>query len=84
VGASEPVMPIFLTGGRAAPLVPAAATERLASLLQEAGADVTRRWQPDGHTFSSQEVDEARRWLAAAIGDTARNGQHGTQQTRGG
>jgi predicted esterase len=44
VGASEPVMPIFLTGGRAAPLVPAAATERLASLLQEAGADVTRRW----------------------------------------
>jgi len=84
VGASEPVMPIFLTGGRAAPLVPAAATERLASLLQEAGADVTRRWQPDGHTFSSQEVDEARRWLAAALGDTARNGQRGTQQTRGG
>jgi predicted esterase len=58
--------------------------EQLASLLQEPGAAVTLRWQPDGHTLSFQKVDEARRWLAAAIGDTARNGQHGTQQTRGG
>src|SRR5205085_3974772 len=26
-----------------------------------------RRWQPDGHILSAQEVDEARRWLAAAL-----------------
>ena len=50
-------MPIFLMGGCAAPLVPAAATDRRASLLQEAEAEVTRRWPPDGHTLTSQEVD---------------------------
>jgi phospholipase/carboxylesterase/glyoxalase family protein len=57
-------IPVFLTGGRADPLVRPAETERLAALLREAGADVTLRWQPDGHTLSPREVDEARRWLA--------------------
>jgi predicted esterase len=60
-------VPVFLTGGRADPIVRPAETERLAALLREAGADVTLRWQPDGHTLSPQEVDEARRWLATAI-----------------
>lgn len=58
-------VPVFLTGGRADPLVRPAETERLAALLREAGADVTLHWQPDGHTLNSREVDEARRWLAA-------------------
>jgi phospholipase/carboxylesterase/glyoxalase family protein len=60
-------VPVFLTGGRADPLVRPAETERLAVLLREAGADVTLRWQPNGHTLSPQELDEARRWLATAI-----------------
>jgi predicted esterase len=68
-------VPVFLTGGRADPIVRPAETERLAALLREAGADVTLRWQPDGHTLSPQEVDEARRWLATAIQDKAMNGQ---------
>jgi predicted esterase len=57
-------IPVFLTGGRADPIVRPAETERLAALLREAGADVTLRWQPDGHSLSPREVDEARRWLA--------------------
>ena len=57
-------VPVFLTGGRADPIVRPAETERLAALLREAGADVTLRWQPNGHTLSPREVDEARRWLA--------------------
>ena len=57
-------VPVFLTGGRADPIVRPAETERLAVLLREAGADVTLRWQPNGHTLSPREVDEARRWLA--------------------
>ena len=60
-------VPVFLTGGRADPIVRPAETERLAALLREAGADVTLRWQPNGHTLSPQEVDEARRWLATWI-----------------
>jgi predicted esterase len=58
-------VPVFLTGGRADPLVRPVETERLAALLREAGADVTLHWQPNGHTLSPREVDEARRWLAA-------------------
>ena len=57
-------IPVFLTGGRADPLVRPAETERLAVLLREAGANVTLQWQPNGHTLSPREVDEARRWLA--------------------
>jgi predicted esterase len=57
-------VPVFLTGGRADPIVRPAETERLAVLLREAGADVALRWQPNGHTLSPREVDEARRWLA--------------------
>ena len=53
-------VPVFLTDGRADPIVRLAETERLAVLLREAGADVTLRWQPNGHTLSPQEVDEAR------------------------
>ena len=53
-------VPVFLTGGQADPIVRPAETERLAVLLREAGADVTLRWQPNGHTLSPQEVDEAR------------------------
>ena len=57
-------VPVFLTGGRVDPIVCPAETERLAALLREAGADVTLRWQPNGHTLSPREVDEARRWLS--------------------
>ena len=57
-------VPVFLTGGRADPIVRPAETERLAVLLREAGANVTLQWQPNGHTLSPREVDEARRWLA--------------------
>ena len=57
-------VPVFLTAGRADPIVRPSETERLAALLREAGADVTLRWQPNGHTLSPREVDEARCWLA--------------------
>jgi phospholipase/carboxylesterase/glyoxalase family protein len=57
-------IPVFLTGGRADSIVRPAETERLAALLRDAGADVTLHWQPNGHTLSPREVDEARRWLA--------------------
>jgi predicted esterase len=60
---------VFLTGGRADPIVRPAETERLAALLREAGADVTLRWKPNGHILSPQEVDEARRWLATWMGE---------------
>lgn len=57
---------IYLTGGRADPVVPASETERLAVLLRGCGAAVTLAWQPGGHSLTNIELQEARTWLAAS------------------
>jgi phospholipase/carboxylesterase len=38
--------------------------ERLAQLLESAGADVTLRFQPAGHELAASDVEDARKWLA--------------------
>jgi len=47
------------------PIVPAANTERLAALLQDAGAAVHLQWVPGGHQLTRADVTAARDWLAA-------------------
>jgi predicted esterase len=54
---------VFVGAGKIDPIVPAAQTERLALLLQTAGADVTVAWQPGGHALSLPEIEAARAWL---------------------
>jgi predicted esterase len=56
---------VLLSNGSADPLVPAAETERLASLLRAAGADVTVEMQPAGHHLTQRDVTRARDWLAS-------------------
>jgi len=56
-------VPVFIGAGRSDPLVPEHETQRLAQLLQHAGADVTSYWQSGGHTISHEEVRAAREWL---------------------
>lgn len=55
--------PVFIAAGRADPIVPQAETERLAKLLQQAGATVSTRWYSGGHTLSHQEVRDAQEWI---------------------
>lgn len=55
--------PALLTAGRADPLVPGAESERLARLLERAGAEVTLAWQPGGHTLTRAEITTAAAWL---------------------
>lgn len=55
---------VFISAGRVDPIVPQEQTERLVTLLQDCGADVTLHWQNGGHTLSAQEVDEAKEWLS--------------------
>jgi predicted esterase len=62
---SLPRTPVLLSNGRQDPLVPAAETERLVSLLKTAGADVTLAWQPGGHQLTAGDVEQAKSWLAA-------------------
>lgn len=55
---------VFIASGRNDPLIDPADAERLARLLETAGADVTHVWSPGGHPLESNEVQEAATWLS--------------------
>jgi len=57
-------MPVFLAAGRRDTMIPPENTERLAEILQEAGADLDLRWKPVGHPLTYEELEEARAWLS--------------------
>lgn len=57
--------PVFIGGGRSDPLIDPAQTERLATMLETAGADVEVAWVPGGHQLDPREVERARLWIAA-------------------
>jgi len=54
---------VFLSAGRADRLIPPRESERLAALLEEAGAEVRLFWQPGGHGLERAEIEAAREWL---------------------
>jgi len=54
---------VFISAGRTDPMIPAPNADRLATMLREAGADVTLAWSPGGHNLTEEDVDVARRWL---------------------
>ncbi|HZU11810.1 MAG TPA: alpha/beta hydrolase [Chloroflexota bacterium] len=60
-------IPVFISGGRMDPLVPAAETERLAEMLRTDGAAVTVHWEPGGHALARGEVAAAHDWLAGVV-----------------
>ena len=64
--------PVFIGAGQSDPIAPAAQAERLAALLQRAGADVTLHWEPGGHTVTPREIEEAQRWLASRVTERTR------------
>jgi predicted esterase len=55
--------PVFLTAGKLDTMIPPAESERLARLLESAGANVTLAWQPGGHNLSRAETEAAKSWL---------------------
>jgi phospholipase/carboxylesterase/glyoxalase family protein len=60
-------IPIFVLAGRFDPIVSQEQTKRLVTLLQSYGADVTPRWQNDGHVLNAKEVYEAKEWLSELL-----------------
>jgi phospholipase/carboxylesterase len=62
---------VLLSQGRNDPLVPAPSAQRLAEILESAGADVELAWQPGGHSLTQGDVTVARRWLGQRVGRTA-------------
>jgi predicted esterase len=59
--------PVFMANGRTDPLIPAAEAQRLARLLEAAGAHVTTAWQPGGHELGRDDINAAREWLDARL-----------------
>jgi phospholipase/carboxylesterase len=56
-------VPVLLASGHQDPLVPAENTRRLATLLRNAGADVTLRLENAGHGLTSLTVETTKHWL---------------------
>ncbi len=60
-------MPVFLAAGRRDTMIAPDNTERLAAILQEAGADLDLRWKDVGHPLTYQEIEEAAAWLSGVV-----------------
>jgi phospholipase/carboxylesterase len=54
---------VLISNGRIDPMVSPEETERLARLLQRAGADVEVHWQPAGHQLMPSDFAVAKTWL---------------------
>ena len=57
---------VILLNGETDPMAPTASVDRLAAVLRECGADVTRRVRPGGHGVAQQDLDAAREWIRTA------------------
>jgi phospholipase/carboxylesterase len=54
---------ILLSSGKQDPIVPVGNAERLATMLQAAGADVTLRFESTGHALAFGDLEAAKGWL---------------------
>jgi predicted esterase len=54
---------IFIAGGKRDPIVPPSQTQRLAAILESAGATVELYWHNGGHELSEGELVAATGWL---------------------
>jgi len=55
---------VLMLSGTRDPIIPPASSQRLAKLLEQAGAGVTLRWSETGHGLERRELTVAREWLA--------------------
>ncbi len=55
--------PVFMANGRRDPLIQGAEADRLAAILEQAGAVVTRHWENGGHELTASDVEAAQQWL---------------------
>jgi phospholipase/carboxylesterase len=55
--------PVLIVSGKSDPIIPPANSERLAAMLEQAGAEVSHRTLPVGHQLSQADLTYARDWL---------------------
>lgn len=56
---------VLIAAGHGDPIAPVSASERLASQLEERGAEVTLRWSMSGHQLDQGDLEATARLLAA-------------------
>ncbi|MGE6376238.1 alpha/beta hydrolase [Peribacillus muralis] len=56
-------MPVFIAAGKNDPICPAAETNELTRILEEAGAKVDNHWENYGHQLTRSEVEAAGSWF---------------------
>ncbi|MGD6777551.1 alpha/beta hydrolase [Sutcliffiella horikoshii] len=54
--------PVFIGAGKNDPICPAAETEELSKLLEEAGSNVEVHWEYQGHQLTHSEVQASKKW----------------------
>jgi predicted esterase len=54
---------VLISSGKHDPIVPMENAQRLAAMLQAAGADVTVRFEPAGHPLVFGDIEAAKEWL---------------------
>ena len=58
---------VFIGAGENDPIVPVANTEELATLLEQAGAEITLHWHQGGHSLTQEEMQAAQVWLQKSL-----------------
>lgn len=54
--------PVFIGAGKNDPICPAAETEELSKLLEDAGSNVEVHWEYQGHQLTHSEVQASKKW----------------------
>lgn len=60
-------VPVLIASGRTDPMVRHDQSERLSTLLTEAGAEVTVHWSPGGHGLDQGDLAAVRAWMDAHL-----------------
>src|SRR6266540_6767433 len=60
-------VPVFMGAGRSDSMIAPQQTERLAQLLQQAGAGVDLHWEPGSHALNQAAVRAATKWLQTHV-----------------
>jgi phospholipase/carboxylesterase len=64
--------PVLIVSGKSDPIIPPDNSARLATILQQAGADVQHRTLPVGHQLSQADLTLAKAWLLPTGASSAR------------
>jgi phospholipase/carboxylesterase len=58
---------IFMSSGLYDPIVSKQEAEKLFSLFEKAGADISLSWQESGHELTMEEIRKAKEWLLSMV-----------------